>query len=104
MDPRRIESQSTPANSRIPSLARRSGVQQSPLFLAIAGLVEVVVACVMVVGIFAAASQPFGWSSVLQFGACGVIGGLLWYADRTMIVARSPVSECDIAHRAPVCR
>jgi len=104
MDPRGIVSQSTPANSRIPSLARRASVQQSPLFLAIAGLVEVVVACVMVVGFFAAASQPFGWASALQFGACGVLGGLLWYADRTMIVERSRAAECNIARSAPVCR
>ena len=67
--------------------------QQTPLFLVIAGLVEVVVACVIVVGFFASASQPFSWSSVLQFGGSGLLGALLWYADRTLIVEQSPTSE-----------
>jgi len=89
MEPRRTLQSTTPADSR-----------QSPLLLAIAGLVEVVVACVMVVGLFAAASQEFGWSNALQFGACGVLGGLLWYADRTLIVepVASERASLDYSH------
>ena len=76
----------------------------SPLVLAMFGLVEVVVACVMVVGFFAAASQPFGWSSALQFAVCAVLGGLLWYADRTLIVEPSPGPEGTAARRAVICQ
>jgi hypothetical protein len=68
------------------------------------GLVEVVVACVMVVGFFAAASQQFGWSSALQFAGCAVLGGLLWYADRTLIVEDSPAPEGTAARRAAICQ
>ena len=93
MDPRHITRQSAPAE-----------LEQSSYFLAIVGLVEVVVACVMVVGFFAAASQQVGWSSALQFVACGVLGGLLWYADRTLIVRGSPTSERTTGGRAAVCR
>jgi hypothetical protein len=78
----------------------REDSEQSPFFLAIAGLVEVVVACLMIVGVFAAASQEFGWSSALQMGACGLLGGLLWYADRTLIVepAKSERASLDYSH------
>ena len=81
MDARHITRQSAPAE------------HQPTYALVIGGLVEVVVACVMVVGFFAAASQRVGWSSALQFVACGVLGGLLWYADRTLIARGSPASE-----------
>jgi threonine/homoserine/homoserine lactone efflux protein len=81
-----------------------SGSRPSPLVLAVFGLVEVVVACVMVVGFFAAASQQFGWSSALQFAGCAVLGWLLWYADRTLIVEPSPALEGTAAGRATICQ
>jgi len=93
MDPRHITRQSAPADSH-----------QSTYLLAITGLVEVVVACVMVVGFFAAASQRLDWSSALQFGACGVLGGLLWYADRTLIAGGSAAPEHTASGRAAVSR
>jgi hypothetical protein len=92
MDPQHITRQSTPAQSQPPSY-----------FLALAGLVEVVVACVMVVGFFAAASERSGWSSALQLGACGVLGGLLWFADRTLVKG-SPAFERTAGGRAAVSR
>ncbi len=76
----------------------------SRLFLAAAGLLEVVVACIVVVGLFAAASQPFGWSSALQFLTCAVLGGLLWYADRGLDVEAPPAPEHARDRRTPVCR
>jgi hypothetical protein len=91
MEPRHTR-QFAPAESHPPSY-----------FPALAGLVEVVVACVMVVGFFAAASQQFGWSSAMQFGACAILGGLLWYADRTL-VHESPASERTAGGRAAVSR
>ena len=78
--------------------------RHSPLFLATIGLLEVVITCVFVVGLFAAASQPFGWSSALQFVTCGVLGGLLWYADRGFHVDASSAPGRTAARRAPVCR
>jgi hypothetical protein len=80
------------------------GSRPSPLVLALFGLVEVVVACVMIVGFFAAASQQFGWSSALQFATCGILGGLLWYADRTLIAEPSPAPEGTAARRATICQ
>jgi hypothetical protein len=81
-----------------------SGSRPSPLVLAVSGLVEVVVACVMVVGFFAAASQPIGWSSALQFAGCAVLGGLLWCADRTLIVEPSAALEGTAARSAAHCQ
>jgi hypothetical protein len=93
MDPRHMKRQSAPAESHQPTYA-----------LVIGGLVEVVVACVMVVGFFAAASQRVGWSSAVQFVACGALGGLLWYADRTLIGGGSSASERTAGGRAAVSR
>jgi hypothetical protein len=76
----------------------------SPPFLATIGLLEVVIACIVVVGLFAAASQPFGWSSALQFLTCAVLGGLLWLADRGINVESSPAPERPSRRRATVCQ
>jgi hypothetical protein len=82
-----------------------SGVlRHSPLFLATIGLVEVVIACVVIVGIFAAASGPFDWSSGLQILTCAVLGGLLWHIDRGLHVEAPPASGRTSARRAPACR
>ena len=78
--------------------------RHSPLFLATIGLLEVVITCVIVVGLFAAASAPFDWSSAVQFLTCAILGGLLWYADRGLNVEASPTPERTSARRAPVCR
>lgn len=70
----------------------------SSLFLATVGLLEVVVSSLVVVGAFAALSQPFGWSSAGQLLTCGLLGVLLWFADRTLIVEPSPVAESSRTH------
>lgn len=65
----------------------------SSLFLATVGVLEVVVASLVVVGTFAALSQPFGWSSAGQLLTCGLLAVLLWFADRSLIVEPAPVAE-----------
>lgn len=45
---------------------------------------EVILATALVVEIFATVYQPFGWSSVLQFFLCTLLGGLLWFVDRKL--------------------
>ncbi|MGE5191515.1 MAG: hypothetical protein ACM3U2_03370 [Deltaproteobacteria bacterium] len=78
--------------------------RHSPLFLATVGLLEVVITCVIVVGLYAAAFGPFGWSSAVQFLTCAILGGLLWYADRGLNVEASPTPERTSARRAPACQ
>jgi hypothetical protein len=82
------------------------GTPRSRLFLVVVGLLEVVVASLVVVGFFAAASQPFGWSSAVQFLLCALLGGLLLYADRNLDVEDSlvPTNEHPLASRAPARR
>ncbi len=81
-----------------------SAPRHSPLFLATIGLLEVLITCVIVVGFFAAAVQPFGWSSALQLLTCAILGGLLWYADRSLNVETSAAAERTSAGRVPVCQ
>jgi len=45
-------------------------------------LVEIAAAAALVVGLFKTASQPFGWTSALQFLMCCAVGALLWISDR----------------------
>lgn len=45
---------------------------------------EVILATALVFGLFAAACQPFGWSGVLQFLLCALLGGLLWLVDEKL--------------------
>jgi len=78
--------------------------RHSPLFLATAGLLEVIITCVTVVVLFAAASAPFGWSSAVGILTCAILGMLLWYADRGLHVETTPARERKAARRAPVCR
>jgi hypothetical protein len=75
--------------------------RHSPLFLATMGLAEVVIACVVIVGIFAAASGPFDWSSALQILTCAILGGLLWQVDRGLPVEALPAHERTSTRRAP---
>jgi hypothetical protein len=44
-------------------------------------LLETAVAAMIVVGIFAAAAQPWGWASAVQFVLCAGLGLMLWLAD-----------------------
>ncbi len=78
--------------------------RHSPLLLATIGLMEVVITCVVVVGLFAAASGPFSWSSALQVVACAILGGLLWLADRSIHIEVVPVPKRTTDRRATVCR
>jgi hypothetical protein len=47
-------------------------------------LLEVFVATLIVVGLFDAVFQPWGWLCVLQIVLCGVLGALLWLADGSL--------------------
>ena len=44
-------------------------------------LLETIIAAMVVVGVFAAASQPLSWSSVVQYLLCAGLALLLWLAD-----------------------
>ena len=67
------------ANNHRKSEAARSGIVQR--FAGLVVLIETIVAAMIVVGVFAAASQPFGWSSLVQFLLCAGLAVLLWLAD-----------------------
>jgi|GEM_PF-6599703 len=53
-------------------------------FAGIFVLLETAISALIVVGVFAAASQPVGWSSVMQILLCAGLGLLLWMADSRM--------------------
>lgn len=79
-----------PADRRGPGLVR-------PYFFFIAPL-EVVAVSAIVVGVFAAVSQPFGWQSAVQILVYASLGTLLWWVDDKLdlddesIVEKVPVA------------
>ncbi len=83
-----------------------AGAPHARVFLVVVGLLEIAVASLVVVGSFAAASQPLNWSSAVQFVTCALLGGLLWYADRHLKVEDSLVAapERPLTSRAPARR
>ena len=62
-------------------------------------LLEVVVACIVVVGLFGAAARPFGWASVAQLIVSVSLGVVLWVADSRLAVADPLASADNNAHR-----
>jgi len=75
----------------------RQSVQDTPVmpcFAAALALFETVIAAAVVVGLFAAASGPFGWPAAFQFLLCAGLCLMLWLADSRLQVGESFNVEC----------
>jgi len=66
-------------------------------FLGLVLLVEITAAAALVVGLFKTTSQPFGWTSSLQFLMCCAVGALLWIADRHLNAGDESATTGDSA-------
>ena len=53
-------------------------------------LFKITIATTIVVGLFEAVSQPFGWRGVAQVLLCACLGRLLWLADAKLAADDSP--------------
>jgi hypothetical protein len=67
-------------------------------------LLEITLATVIVVGLFAAVFQPFGWASLLQFVLCGLLGALLAFVDGKLDTEQSDVGDEAPVRRLPEAR
>lgn len=73
-------------NRRQPDI-NTSGMMER--FAGVFVLFETIIATLIVVGLFSAASQPFGWPAIWQVLLCTALGVMLWLADARLDVGES---------------
>jgi len=91
-----------PAENSRQTDVNTSGVMEH--FAGAIALFETIIATTIVVGMFSAISQPFGWPAVGQILLCTGLGVMLWMADSHLEFGQSFAAESagHAAGRQPV--